>query len=310
MKKTLGSILILAVVVAIAVFVIRLNNQEVSEEVLSSQEASAISAFGLIIEDDIISIPDCISSVAPITNGPGCAVTTCGGGVSVGAHSFTNASIALCVSLDEWSYEGWGGDYSQETWGCLANQCLNHSSDDGLFSSIQQVAFDRRSTDMIDDIINIDSVPECIDSISSNHPEAGGCVVYGCGGTLVGEGPLSSNQINNCTGLSYIPADVTEAQLGCLAHECLYYTGINTPINVTTQAFDYIKEFETLTNGSKNPVIFLVESKLRERGYFPGNPDMVFDMMAIQGIRRFQSDNKLQPTGRLDNTTLEYLFFR
>lgn len=309
MKKTLGSILIVVLVVVGIILLVQSNKKESIEGLGVPQEAAVASALGTEIPVDFIdSVPDCINSVGPAANG-GCYVNTCSGAVYVGTHNFSYASVNNCVDEDSW--DGWDGGYSGEEWGCLANECLNHGVDIGDFSDmISQADFSRKSVSD-EDVTNIDSIPYCIESVSANGSEGGSsCTVQTCDdGYVVGNGALSTAQISQCTGSDTIPADPSYTQLGCLASECINYTSMS-PVEQTTEAFDYIKKFDTFTNGSQNPVVFLIESQLKERGYFSGNPDMILDMMAIQGIRKFQTDNKLQSTGRLDNKTLEYLFFR
>lgn len=323
MKKTIISTIVVAVFIAVVIFIINKNqiNNSVSEIPQEANVASVANPFVPI--DDIDPIPSCIESVNPVSSG-GCAVQNCSGQITLGSHNFSLASIALCVPMDSW--EGWDSSYTPSQYGCLANQCLNHSTDLLGINTTQAMTSNLAVSDMKPPVnvfektnnpteadivdIDIDPIPSCVDDISSAHPEAGGaCVVYSCnGGTTVGAGPLSSAQINNCTGQDTIPSNTTSEQLGCLASECLYYTGIADELYDTTNALMYERRFSNFGNGSQDPIVLQLERQLSQKGFFIGTPNTTFDQATIRAMQNFQRSAGLRVTGVLDATTFNLLF--
>ncbi len=155
MKKTLGSILILAVVVAIAVFVIRLNNQEVSEEVLSSQSANVAPAvenrFPAISNLHSIDVRRIPGEITMFLNSDdfveqGCPnpyVTYGGADTNCAVHNYncSTQSVVGSTVLTPGDYFACGGQegvsMSEGVMSCLINKCLMPTGIDiGLLTNV------------------------------------------------------------------------------------------------------------------------------------------------------------------------------
>jgi len=55
-----------------------------------------------------------------------------------------------------------------------------------------------------------------------------------------------------------------------------------------------------LKRGFKGSDVYLVQQKLKELGYYPGEPDGIYGPATIQSVKSFQKDRGFPITGELD----------
>jgi peptidoglycan hydrolase-like protein with peptidoglycan-binding domain len=60
---------------------------------------------------------------------------------------------------------------------------------------------------------------------------------------------------------------------------------------------------EVVPNNSNQDNIYKVQKRLIELGYEPGPADGIMGKMTKKAIKKFQKDNDLPPTGKIDNDT-------
>lgn len=58
----------------------------------------------------------------------------------------------------------------------------------------------------------------------------------------------------------------------------------------------------------QNRDVYQAQEKLRSMGYQPGTADGVMGKKTAKALKKFQKDKGLQPTGKLDNKTLNLIF--
>lgn len=269
-------------------------------EVVNSQMANVSSALGNIEDDPIdTSIPGCISGVQNLQNADSCIVASCDGGAYLGNNAITPTEIFSCIEEEYW--EGWSGDYTQSEWGCLANRCLNHGFDTD-FDLAQDSQ--KNITDSKPVIIDVDkAIPDCIDGVDNAPTNLQTCRVQTCEGNILsGSGPLSDAQFYSCLDDTPL-GEATDAQLGCLADECLNFTG-ETAGSLGTQV---LQDFTLFVPGVINPLVLDIEQKLQAKGYFALTPDQTFGYKTLDAIKALQSANKLPATGILDSQTINLL---
>lgn len=263
------------------------NNEDIAYYPIN-QVANVVSAFDTANNPLGGVIPGCIGSVNNSSNSDNCVVTNCDGATYVGNDSLSESDVFGCIEEEYW--DGFSGSYTQEEMGCLASQCLNHGTDP-LSSFSNSVLPTKADTDE-----QLDGVPDCIENVNPNSGWT--CTVTTCGGgTVDGDNPLSDNQVTSCMGDEPIE-NATEAQLGCLANECLNHTSVSeVPMSA----------LESLQPGQSNPTIYVVEIELKEKGFFILAPDTVYGYSTIEAIKMFQRSVGLPMTGMLDKVTLERL---
>ena len=60
---------------------------------------------------------------------------------------------------------------------------------------------------------------------------------------------------------------------------------------------------EVVPNNSNQDNIYKVQKRLIELGYEPGPADGIMGKMTKKAIKKFQKDNDMPPTGKIDNDT-------
>jgi hypothetical protein len=60
---------------------------------------------------------------------------------------------------------------------------------------------------------------------------------------------------------------------------------------------------EVVPNISNQDDIYKIQKRLAELGYEPGPADGIMGRMTKKAIKKFQKDNDLPPTGKIDNDT-------
>lgn len=60
---------------------------------------------------------------------------------------------------------------------------------------------------------------------------------------------------------------------------------------------------EVVPNISNQDDIYKIQKRLTELGYEPGPADGIMGRMTKKAIKKFQKDNDLPPTGKIDNDT-------
>lgn len=311
MKKTLGSILILAVVVAVAVFVIRLNNQEVSEvEVLETQSAnvsrSLVSNKSNSANGDVVSvIKNDISNHG--NRGLGCNRSVSG---AWGANGncfvvFSNCSVMDGVrpltSNDFNHCDNASSGNSEAFQSCLESQCLGHDIDiqNTISVDVNRKLSSGVNNTGIEIVVTEDSLDNaCLYAINGGNSATGqNCsVTYPDCTTIEGVTVITDNDLINCDGPDY---------MSCLENICLPPTG--TGIEDILPSDEGIKISLTLNPGTIHPLVLSVERYLAEKGFFTLTPDQVFGYKTLDAIKAFQTANRLPVTGSLDSKTINLL---
>jgi|GEM_PF-2408072 len=273
-----------------------------------TQVASVASVVSPKVDNENLIIPGCISSVQNALNTDACVVNDCNGGVHVGLGLLNQSDVFACVSEEYW--DGFEGSYDAEEWGCLANRCLNHTTaySVGVMTEETKKSPDNVSLKNIENpVTSAVTIPDCIESVSNAPTPLQTCRVQDCDfGIISGNGPLSQGQFDQC--LSGNPlGNATYEQLGCLADECLNFTESPKPVN-----YDSIyPNYDFLTIGSNDPIIFTVEYELKQKGLFNLlKPDTVFGYRTLESVKVFQASVGLKSTGKLDSETLAKLFVK
>ncbi len=106
-------------------------------------------------------------------------------------------------------------------------------------------------------------------------------IVYSYGSGFYGGPPANPN-----------PAPVTEPQSD--------ETGAGEPLPQPPQPANRARGLP----GEPNSVLEAVQIELLDRGYFVGTPDGLQGPATAEAIRRFQTDQRLRPTGKVNQATL------